>query len=130
MMITTVSRQEAQGGTRALALGALAGSAAVTAAAVRISSNKRITGSLGRRVGRISSLGLLGLHAASMAGAEISAIRNPRAKNLQKVVGAGVLGLMPLEGGILAASGALGGASALAAGWPLALSLARKRSVT
>ena len=130
LLITTVSRQEAQGGTRALALGALAGSAAVTAAAAKISFNKGIAGSLGRRIARAASLALLGAHAASMAGAELAALRDPRAKNLQKVVGAGVLGLMPLEGGMLASSGAPGRAAALAVAWPLARHLARKRSVT
>lgn len=131
-LTTVVSRQEARGGTRALALGALAGSAAVTAAAARVSRGKT-TGSLGRRLARATSLALLGAHAASMAEAELAAVRDPRAKNLQKVVGAGVLGLMPLEGGMLVASGAPGapgGAAALAAAWPLARHLARKRSVT
>lgn len=129
-LITTVSRQEARGGTRPLALGALAGSAAVTAAAARVSFGKRTARSLGRRMGRTASLGLLGAHAAGMAGAEIAAIRTPRAKNLQRVVGAGILGLMPLEGGMLAASGAVGRALAVAAAWPVARHLARKRSVT
>ena len=65
-----------------------------------------------------------------MAGAEVAAVKDPSAKNLQKVVGAGILGLMPLEGGMLAAAGATGRALAVAAAWPLARHLARKRSVT
>ena len=128
-LITTVSRQEARGGTRPLALGALVGSAAVTVVAARIPGRKT-AGPLVRRMGRAASLGLLGAHAISMAAAEIAAIRDPRAKNLQRVVGAGILGLMPLEGGMLAASGAMGRAAAIAAAWPLARHLARKRSVT
>lgn len=130
LLITTVSRQEAQGGTRQLAVAALAGSAAVVLAAADTFPAKGNAGSPGRRTGRAASLALFGAHAANMAAAEVAAIRDPRAKNLQKVVGAGVLGLMPLEGGILAASGAGVRAAALAAAWPLARRLAKKRPVT
>lgn len=128
-LITTVSRQEAQGGTRGLALGALVGSAAVTVAAARVSRGRTARSPV-RRMGRAASPGLIGAHAASMATAEIAAIRDPRAKNLQRVVGAGILGLMPLEGGMLAGSGAMGRALAVAAAWPIARHFARRRSVT
>lgn len=131
-LVTTVSRREARGGTRGLALGALAASAAVTLAAAKVAPGSKRMGrsNLRGRVRRAASVGLLGAHAATMAGAELAAVRDPGAKNLQRVVGAGVLGLMPLEGGMLAAAGAAGRALAVAAAWPLARHLARKRSVT
>jgi 4-hydroxybenzoate polyprenyltransferase len=128
-LITTVSRKEAQGGTKGLALGALAGTAAVTAGAAGISLGKSGAGTFGG-VRRGAALALLGAHAANMGKAELGALKTPNASNLQRIVGAGVLGLMPLEAGMLAGAGALGRAAVLAAGWPLARKLARKRPVT
>ena len=131
-LITTVSRREAEGGTRALALGALAGSAAVTLAAANLSLQAAGDGgSLRRhRLGGAVALALLALHAATMFGAEAAAAREPSPGNLQRVVGSGVLGLMPLEGAMISGLGAPGRATAIAAGWRLALKLARKRPVT
>ena len=128
-LITTVSRKEAQGGTKRLALGALAGTAAVTAGAAGTSLGKSGAGTF-EKARRDAALALLGAHAASMGKAELGALKSPNASNLQRIVGAGVLGLMPLEAGMLAGAGALGRAAVLAAGWRLARKLARKRSVT
>jgi hypothetical protein len=128
-LITTVSRKEAQGGTKGLALGTLAGTTAVTAGAARISLGKSGAGAFGW-VRRVAALALVGAHAASMGKAELGAIKAPNASNLQRVVGAGVLGLMPLEAGMLAGAGALGRAAVLAASWRLARKLARERPVT
>lgn len=126
-LITTVSRKEAQGGTKGLALGALAGTAAVTAGAAGISLGK--SGAFGS-ARRVAALALLGAHASSMGKAELGALKTPNPSNLQRIVGTGVLGLMPLEAGMLAGAGALGRAAVLAAGWPLARKLARERPVT
>jgi UbiA prenyltransferase family len=131
-LITTVSRKETEGATKGLALGALAGTAAVTAAAARFSlARSRDTRyATLEMVRRDAALVLLGAHALNMGKAEIGAIKTPSASNLQKIVSSGVLGLMPLEAGMLAGTGALGKAAVLAAGWRLARKLARKRSVT
>jgi hypothetical protein len=128
-LITTVSRKEAQGGTKGLALGALAGTAAVTAGAAEISLGKSGAGAFGWTP-RVAALALLGAHASSMGKAELGALKTPNPSNLQRIVGSGVLGLMPLEAGMLAGAGALGRAAVLAAGWPLARKLARERPVT
>jgi hypothetical protein len=130
LLITVVSRREAQGGTGKLALGSLAGSAAVTAAAAMLALNGAESEPLGRPVRQTASALLLGAHAVSMGTAELKAIRKPSAENLQRVVGAGVLGLMPLEAGILAGDGSIGKAATLAAGWRLARRLAQRRAVT
>lgn len=127
-MITTVSRREAQGGTKELAFSAVAGTTLTTAAAAGLALGRSRTA--GGKIRRVVALGLLGAHAASMARVELKAVQRPSAKNLQRVVGAGVLGLMPLEGGMLAGAGAVGKAVALAAGWRVARRLAQKRSVT
>jgi 4-hydroxybenzoate polyprenyltransferase len=129
-LITVVSRREAQGGTRELALGSLAGTAAVTAAAAKLALKGTGSKPLGRPVRQAASALLLGAHAVSMGKAEFKAIREPSAENLQRVVGAGVLGLMPLEAGMLAGAGGIGKAATLAAGWRFARQLSRWRAVT
>jgi hypothetical protein len=129
-LITVVSRREAQGGTRELALGSLAGTAAVTAAAAKLALKGTGSKPLGRSVRQAASALLLGAHALSMGKAEFKAIREPSAENLQRVVGAGVLGLMPLEAGMLAGAGGIGKAATLAAGWRFARQLSRRRAVT
>lgn len=129
-LITVVSRKEAQGGTRELALGSLAGTAAVTTAAAKLALKGTGSKPLGRPVRQAASALLLGAHAVSMGKAEFKAIREPSAENLQRVVGAGVLGLMPLEAGMLAGAGGIGKAATLAAGWRFACQLSRRRAVT
>jgi hypothetical protein len=129
-LITVVSRREAQGGTRELALGSLAGTAAVTAAAAKLALKGTGSKPLGRPVRQAASALLLGAHAVSMGKAEFKAIREPSAENLQRVVGAGVLGLMPLEAGMLAGAGGIGKAATLAAGWRFARQLSQRRAVT
>ena len=132
-LITTVSRQEARGGTPAVALGAVAGTAAVSAAAARLAlrrSGTRRSDILPYSVRSGVAIGLLGVHAASMGEAELAAMREPSAANFQRVVGTGVLGLMPLEAGMLAALGSSVKAALLAAGWRFARRLAQRRSVT
>ena len=47
---------------------------------------------------------------------------------MQKAVGAGILGLIPLEAGLLAGSGSLVPAAGVAALWPLARRAAKRRS--
>jgi 4-hydroxybenzoate polyprenyltransferase len=49
---------------------------------------------------------------------------------LQKVVGTGVLGFMPLEGALLAGMRRTAAGAAVAALWPVARRLARRRAVT
>lgn len=130
-MITTVSRRETEGGTRTLALGALAGSAAVTLTAARHALDaSEDAGIIRRPIRGVVALALLGAHEITMLRAELDAAKDPAPKNLQKIVGSGVLGLMPLEAGMLAGSGRPGRAVLLGAGWWLARRLARKRSVT
>ena len=127
LLVTAVSRREARGGTPALALGALGGTASVTAAAARFVFGHRARHA---QWSRAAAAGLLGAYAASLGRAELAAFRMPDVKNLQRVVGTGVLGIMPLEAGMLAGLGSTGKAAALAAGWRLARHLARRRSVT
>ena len=74
---------------------------------------------------------LLGAYAASLAGVARRRRRASRLRRtLQRAVGAGVLGLMPLQAVLLVASGGTAAGAAVAGAWPLARRLARKRAVT
>jgi 4-hydroxybenzoate polyprenyltransferase len=96
-------------------------------AAGRLTGGRPSGGRLGRAV---ATAGLLGAYAATLGRAERDAARDPSPARLQRLVGTGVLGLMPLEAGLLASAGALPGAAALTGGWALARGLARRRGVT
>ena len=122
---TTVSRSEVGGSDPALPRAALAATAGVALCA----------GALAARASRswfggIAAAGLVGAYAAAVGRAHADAARDPSPERLQRAVGASVLGLMPLEAGLLAGAGALVPAGGIAALWPLARSLARRRSVT
>ena len=80
--------------------------------------------------GRLAALGLLGAYATVVGRAHADAARDPSPARLQRAVGAGILGLMPLEAGLLAGAGALVPAAGVASLWPLARRAARKRAVT
>ena len=122
---TTVSRREVQGATPRLPrlAAAATGVVAVAAGAVAASSS--------RSAARLAAAaGLVGAYAASVGGAHARAIADPSPKRLQQAVGASVLGLMPLEAGMLATTGGLAPAGGIAAMWPVARTLARRRKVT
>jgi 4-hydroxybenzoate polyprenyltransferase len=128
LVLSAVSRREVAGAGAGLARAALAATAGVTAAAATLAR-----GRLGprRRPARAwVAAGLLGAYAATLGRAELDAARDPSPARVQRVVGTGVLGLMPLEAGLLASAGALPAAAALAGGWVAARRLARRRSVT
>ena len=59
-----------------------------------------------------------------------TAAREPTAANVQRIVGTGVLGLLPLQASMLVASGGTAAGAAVAGAWPVARRLARKRAVT
>ncbi len=79
---------------------------------------------------RLAAAGLVGAYAKAVGGAHADAARDPSPARLQRAVGVSVLGLMPLEAGLLAGAGALVPAGGVAALWPLARTLAARRSVT
>ena len=84
----------------------------------------------GRRGRLAAALALIGAYAGTVGGAQLAARRDPAPPAVQRAVGAGVLGLVLLEAGLLAAAGATLPATGVAAAWPLARALNRKRSVT
>jgi UbiA prenyltransferase family len=117
-VVTTVSRQEMTGGDSGVAQRALVATAVVAGAAALVGKRKA------------TALALIGAYAATVGRAHADAIREPTPARLQKAVGAGIMGLMPLEAGLLAGTGSLVPAAGVAALWPLARRAARKRAVT
>jgi 4-hydroxybenzoate polyprenyltransferase len=124
-VVTGLSGVETTGGPAGAkrAWAALAGTAAVTALAWR---RRRPASSVARTVGG----GLLAAYAGSFGGAQLAAARDPRPATVQRAVGAGVLGLIPLEAALLARGGAPRLAAGLAALWPVARRLSRRVSPT
>ena len=123
--VTAVSRHEVDGATPALGRAALKATLAVTGAAAGLALRR------GRRPTRVAAaLGLVGAYAATVGGAHAQAAADPSPERVRRAVGTGVLGLMPLEAGLAAGAGALAPAAGIALAWPLARTLARRRSVT
>jgi len=122
---TTVSRSEVGGATATLPRAALAATAGVAVVAGALAARRS-----GSPLRALAAAGLVGAYATVVGRAHADAARDPSPERLQRAVGASVLGLMPLEAGLLAGAGALVPAGGVAALWPLARSLARRRSVT
>lgn len=148
-VVTGLSRHEVEGGDATPGRNALLGTAAVTAAAAALAARRAgasASTSLLREDGEgwavalgtgraeprrlVPALGLLAAYAATVGAAQDRARRTADAPTIQRAVGAGVLGLIPLEAGLMAAQGRVRTAAAVAGLWPLARTLARRRSVT
>ncbi len=122
-VVTEVSRREVTGGDASVPQRALAATVAVAVAGAVVSRRAP-------RVGRVVALGLVGAYAAIVGRAHADAAADPSPARMQRAVGAGVLGLIPLEASLLAGAGAVVPAAGVAALWPLARQAARKRAVT
>jgi len=122
-MVTEVSRQEVTGGDPTVSKRALAGTAAVASASALLAQR-------GPKLSRVAAVALAGTYGAFVGRAHVDAIAEPTPARLQKSVGAGIMGLMPLEAGLLAGSGSLAPAAGVAALFPLARKLAKRRKVT
>lgn len=123
LMITMVSRHEADGAGAGLPAGALVGTAAISA----------LTGvTLHHNAPRNSgpALALLAAKAAVVAAAEARAILHPGPASLQRVVAEGILAMLPLQGALLAGCGHRRSAALAALTWPLARRLGRRVSPT
>src|SRR4051812_22451573 len=118
LAITIVSANEVEGGDRRMGPLAGAATAAVTAATAAMWRP-------GRRA-RITSAALLGLYAAGMGRAAARATRDPSPANQQRIVAAGIGGMIPLTAALTAGAGRTAAALATAALLPLASSLRRK----
>jgi hypothetical protein len=120
--VTALSRGEVNGASPATAATALAGTAAVTAAAVggRASSVRH----------RIGALTAAALYSSTVGRAQLAARADPSAATVRRATMAGIHGMVPLQAALAARRGSLLGALAVAAALPLARRLSRKVSPT
>jgi len=121
--VTALSRGEVHGARREVPLVCLAGTAVVASAALagarpRPWSEWPVT------------IGLTGIYAATVAGPQSAAVQQPTAGRIRTAVGAGIIGLIPLQAALTARSGKVRAGLALAAALPTARWLARKVSTT
>ncbi|MBC2865375.1 UbiA family prenyltransferase [Streptomyces mexicanus] len=127
LAVTALSRAEVTGAQPWLPRTALAGTAAV-AAATALSARPARQGT--RRRHRLAVAGGLLAYGATAGRAQAHAVTDPSAGPVRKAVGAGILGLIPLQAALTAGAGALRSALPLAAAFPLARALSRRVSPT
>lgn len=124
VVVTTISRRETEGATSRFAgtatgLGGLA--TGLVAAVVRHGRH--------RDDRRLAAVPLLA-HAALQARDGVRAVAEPTPGHLQRLVGTGVLGMLPQQSALALSRGHRAVGGVLAALWPVARRLARRRSVT
>lgn len=127
LALTTVSRHETTGGEAWAGWGAAAASGAASAAVAAFAAGRL---DHGQRRFFLPVATSLAAYLMSFGGAAVAAAREPSPARLQRAVGAGVLGTLPLQAALLAASRRPGIGAVILSAWPLARRLARKRSVT
>ncbi len=127
--ITTVSVFEVEGGNTAVAktskfatLGVLS---ATTLLALKNAKRSKLAA--------IASLASSAVYAVPVLRAALAAEKDPSPQNLQRCVGVGVKGMIPLQGSLISSTGTLA-AGVVGTGvtslWPVAQQLAKKQSVT
>ena len=122
-IVMALSRREVTGSSHALPEATLAATAALAAGAAAM------PGAQGRQ--RAAAAVLLGGYLRTFGGPQFDAIRRPDARRLQRAVGAGILGFIPLQAALAGRRrGAAGTALPLLAALPLARRLSRKVSPT
>lgn len=124
LVVTAVSRQETTGGSARTAGAATAASAVVAGIAA---ATVHRTGRSGHRV---AGLAPLAAHTALQVRDGLQAMANPSPAAIQRLVGTGVLGMVPLQSAVTISRGHRILGAALVTLWPLARRLARRRSVT
>ncbi|MCW2898934.1 MAG: 4-hydroxybenzoate polyprenyltransferase [Streptosporangiaceae bacterium] len=124
--VTMLSRSEVVGATpRQVRQAAAAGALAVPVVISQMFAGRRRLDRAGA-----AAAGLLGGYLTSVGPSQMAAAREPSAGRVRQAVGAGILGLIPLQASLTAARGRPVVAVALAAAHPLARRLARKVSAT
>ena len=124
-VVTRLSAHEVEGSATGVAQEALVGTAGVVAAAALLAARRAPD-----PVALGGALGLLGAYAVAVGGPQAAARDRTDGPTVRRAVGAGVLGLVLLEAALLAAAGRKAAAALVAGLWPLARTLARRRSVT
>lgn len=124
LAVTALSRGEVSGADPRLPRATLAATGIVGAAA------GFFAGRAGSVSQRLTSAGLLAVYGATFGRAQLAAVRDPAPERVRRAVGAGILGLMPLQAALAAGAGAPLAAAPVAAAFPLARRLSRRVSPT
>ncbi|MBC9820632.1 SCO3242 family prenyltransferase [Terrabacter sp. MAHUQ-38] len=125
--VTALSRGEVHGGSTVVARACVAATTVVaTASTLRPSARRGPGGGLGAAV----SVALTGWYAVSVVRAQLAAARTPDATTVRRATGAGIRGLVPLQGAALAAAGHSGLALGLAASAPAGAYAMKRVSAT
>ncbi|MFF2502034.1 SCO3242 family prenyltransferase [Streptomyces sp. NPDC058067] len=131
LAVTTVSRNETQGGNTLAPLGALAATLTLTRLTARthkLPAGRRVAAAPGLP-GSVTTA-LAAAYAAATTRPYLHAALNPSPPLTQRAVGAGIKALIPLQAALAAKAGAPGTALLTAALAPLAQRIAPKVSVT
>lgn len=129
LAVTALSRREVSGGGPLLPATVLAVTGAVGLASA--ARPLRVPGRpASAALARLVSAGLIGGYLSTCGRAQLAAIADPSAERIRRAVGAGILGLIPLQAALAARYGGLPVAGAVAAIHPLARRLSRKVSPT
>lgn len=123
-MLMQLSRHEATGARRALPTATLAATLQLAATVAALPTARA------EARHRAASAALLVVYARTFGGPQFDAVRRPDARRLQRAVGAGIHGLLPLQAALVSRNGATGAALPLLAALPLARRLSRKVSPT
>jgi 4-hydroxybenzoate polyprenyltransferase len=119
LVTTVLSRSEVSGASPTLPAATAAATGVVGVAAMGIGAAQRVLGGA-----------LLGGYVKTVAEAHLDAARDPQPRKVQRAVGAGILGMIPLQAGLIARTGAWRTALSIAALFPLSRKLSRKVSPT
>jgi 4-hydroxybenzoate polyprenyltransferase len=135
LAVTALSRVEVSGADRRLPAVLLGVTGAVTLAVVSGAGSDALKDAfrapnVPKASFRAFPVALLAAYAGTVGAAQLGAVRDPTPRQVQRAVGAGILGLMPLQAALAARAGALRSAALLAASFPLARRLARRVSPT
>ncbi|GHF04624.1 transferase [Streptomyces spiralis] len=128
LAVTALSRAEVTGAQPWLPRTTLAATTAVAAATALGARPARRNGT-----GRLHRLGVVGgllAYGATAGRTQAEAVADPSPGTVRRAVGAGILGLIPLQAALTAGAGALRSALPLAAAFPLARALSRRVSPT
>ncbi|MGP4111006.1 SCO3242 family prenyltransferase [Streptomyces sp. 4N509B] len=139
--LTTLSRGEVHGTSRATARVALAATSAAAAAAAwpaRAAGSGTVAGTgpdagswrRGRAVAALLATGCAATYAATVGRAQLAAARSPDAATVRRATGAGIRGLIPLQSALLARVGQPALAAAVLAAGPVARAASKVVSPT
>ncbi len=128
--VTALSRGEVHGGSTGVARACVAATTLVAAASALRPIPAAGRGRAGGVLGAAVSVALTGSYAVSVLRAQLSAARTPDARTVRRATGAGIRGLVPLQGAALAATGHHAAALGLAASAPIGAAAMRRVSAT